>query len=353
MKNISLLFVEKILFWSKNNGREFLPWRLNRTAYRVWVSEIMLQQTRVKTVIPYFSKFMHRFPTISRLAESMLDDVLCLWSGLGYYARARNLHCTAKIIKKYYFGKFPAIFDVVIGFPGIGRSTAGAILSLAFNQCYSVLDSNVKRVLVRYYNISCFDNKKVFEKKLWKLIDHLMPIKYVAEFNQAMMDFGSLVCTSSNPKCFFCPVNNLCKSYVNQSFDSCFEKKKKVLNIKEIWYCMLQTDNMVWLEKREISGVWGGLYSFPEFSSFRDLFFWEKYYGFKVNSCKIMKSIRHIFSHFVLKIFPIWLKISYNVYIVKGFDRKGIWYDFSDPQNIGLSSPIIYLLSKILKENIN
>ncbi|SQI21068.1 A/G-specific adenine glycosylase [Salmonella enterica subsp. arizonae] len=191
-------FSAQVLDWYDKYGRKTLPWQINKTPYKVWLSEVMLQQTQVTTVIPYFERFMARFPTVTDLANAPLDDVLHLWTGLGYYARARNLHKAAQQVATLHDGVFPQTFDEVAALPGVGRSTAGAILSLALGKHYPILDGNVKRVLARCYAVSGWPGKKEVENTLWTLSEQVTPAHGVERFNQAMMDLGAMVCTRSN-----------------------------------------------------------------------------------------------------------------------------------------------------------
>lgn len=211
-------FSPLVLDWYQRYGRKTLPWQIAKTPYKVWLSEVMLQQTQVATVIPYFERFMERFPTVSNLAAAPLDEVLHLWTGLGYYARARNLHKAAQTIVSQHSGVFPTTFDEILALPGIGRSTAGAVLSLALNQHYPILDGNVKRVLARCYAVDGWPGEKKTENKLWAISEDVTPAEGVAQFNQAMMDLGAMVCTRSKPKCELCPVKSGCEAYAHHSW---------------------------------------------------------------------------------------------------------------------------------------
>ena len=209
----------KLLAWFKTHGRKNLPWQRSDDPYPVWLSEVMLQQTQVSTVIEYFERFIKHFPTINSLASAPVDDVLALWSGLGYYARARNLHKAAQIIAFEYNGVFPENFNQVIALPGIGKSTAGAILAFSANQRHPILDGNVKRVLCRYFAIEGYPGKREVELKLWQLADENTPIKNVGQYTQAIMDLGATVCTRKNPHCPDCPLLDSCAAN-NQGIQS-------------------------------------------------------------------------------------------------------------------------------------
>jgi len=206
-------FAHSVLQWYEKFGRKNLPWQQNKTLYGVWLSEVMLQQTQVSTVIPYFERFIKTFPNVTALANASQDEVLHLWTGLGYYARARNLHKAAQTIRDEYQGEFPTQFEQVWALTGVGRSTAGAILSSVQNQPYPILDGNVKRVLSRYFAVEGWPGEKKVENQLWQLSEQVTPTTRVAEFNQAMMDLGSSTCTPTTPTCNLCPINEFCQSF--------------------------------------------------------------------------------------------------------------------------------------------
>lgn len=264
-------FAERVLAWFDQHGRKDLPWQHNPTAYRVWISEIMLQQTQVNTVIPYYERFMHSFPNVITLADTSVDHVLKHWEGLGYYSRARNLHKAAQMIRDEHAGVFPNTADAVEALPGIGRSTAGAILSLSANQPHAILDGNVKRVLARYHTIEGWTGQSAVLKKLWTKAEahqpHDLSPPRNADYTQAMMDMGATLCTRSKPACLLCPLHNDCQARINgnpQDYPS--SKPKKTLPEKHRIVLVLQReDGAVGIMKRPATGIWGGLWSFPEF----------------------------------------------------------------------------------------
>lgn len=252
-------FAHAILTWYDQFGRKHLPWQRNKTLYGVWLSEVMLQQTQVATVIPYFERFMQTFPTITALANAPLDEVLHLWTGLGYYARARNLHQSAQLIRDQYQGNFPTEFEQVQALKGIGRSTAGAILSSCLNAPYPILDGNVKRVLSRYFTVEGWTSEKKVENQLWQLSAQVTPTERVADFNQAMMDIGAMVCTRSKPKCSLCPLSTKCGANLQQNWqDYPAKKHKKNLPERQSYFLIWQQQGKVALEQRENAGLWGG-----------------------------------------------------------------------------------------------
>ncbi|VAX76869.1 A/G-specific adenine glycosylase [Buchnera aphidicola] len=256
-----MLFSQKILNWFHLNGRKNLPWQKKNT-YLIWLSEIMLQQTQVKIVIPYFKKFIKIFPNVLSVANSNINKILHIWSGLGYYQRAHNLHKTAIIIKNQYNGIFPDNFTEIKKLPGIGQSTAGAILSFSYNFRYPILDSNIKRILIRFHGINIQDKKKnQIDKILWKLIDQYLPIHNSSQFNQAMMDIGSLICIPSNPKCLICPLKKNCKY---QSIKThLIRKKKHKKDTIGLLFSIIQYNNITVLQKNNNILFWKGLFYFP------------------------------------------------------------------------------------------
>ncbi len=339
-------FSNAVLNWYEQYGRKSLPWQIEKSPYHVWLSEVMLQQTQVATVIPYFKRFIKQFPKITDLAKAPIDDILHLWTGLGYYARARNLHKAAQVIADKFDGKFPAKFDDVIALPGVGRSTAGAILSLSQNQHYPILDGNVKRVLTRSFAIEGWPGNKNVENQLWQLSEQVTPKHEVAKFNQAMMDIGAMVCTRAKPKCSLCPLHQLCVAYKTDSWQQYPTKKpKKTIPEKNAYFLMLEQDNMIWLEKRPPAGIWGGLYCLPQFTSEHALTDWLDNHGIKTSKPKQLVAFRHTFSHFHLDIVPIYCKIINNTKCLD--ESNGYWYKLnSENAKIGLATPVYNLLNQ-------
>lgn len=345
MNNEANPFANLILAWYEHHGRKTLPWQREQTPYHVWLSEIMLQQTQVVTVIPYFTRFIAAFPTITSLANAALDEVLHLWTGLGYYARARNLHKTAIIIRDEYQGEFPKSFDDIVALPGIGRSTAGAILSFAFKKPFPILDGNVKRVLTRAFAIEGWTGKKEVENQLWTLSTQLTPEQNTAQFNQAMMDIGALICTRSKPKCENCPINTICFSAQNQTWHLFPHKKpRKILPERKTVFLIIEYQHAIWLELRKPSGIWGGLYCFPQFEDEKAALNWLQLHHPKHNKIAALNLFRHTFSHFHLDIQPIHVSINAQ----NGFeDCAGIWYNPKTPISVGLAAPVKKLLHTI------
>jgi A/G-specific adenine glycosylase len=266
-------FAQDIVAWQKTHGRNSLPWQNTRDPYRVWLSEIMLQQTQVVTVLDYYARFLERFSTVAELASAQPDDVLALWSGLGYYSRARNLHRCAQDVVALHGGQFPRSAVLLQTLPGIGPSTAAAIASFCFSERVAILDGNVKRVLTRVLGFSGDLSSGKNEKQLWVIANSLLPEKNLTQtmprYTQGVMDVGATICTSRQPQCLICPVQNICKGYAQGEPEKYPVKTKKLKRSVEHLNLLLalKPDGSVWLERRAAKGVWGGLYCLPVFES--------------------------------------------------------------------------------------
>ena len=360
-------FAQAVLTWYDKFGRKHLPWQQNKTLYGVWLSEVMLQQTQVATVIPYFERFVKTFPNLTALADAPLDEVLHLWTGLGYYARARNLHKAAQVMRDQYCGKFPTEFEQVLALPGVGRSTAGAILSSCLNAPYAILDGNVKRVLSRYFAVNGWPGEKKTEDRLWQLTGEVTPNAQVADFNQAMMDLGAMVCTRSKPKCSLCPLQSNCRANAEQNWQAYPGKKpKKASPERDSYFLLLEKDGKVALEQRENAGLWGGLYCFPQFADKQELLAYLASNG--IQQYQEWTAFRHTFSHFHLDIYPIyarfddqtnpedvdrsdWKKVAekQNQYQSALLSAVKYWYDPQNPDPIGLATPVKNLLTQYVR----
>lgn len=341
-------FQRRILTWFDQHGRKHLPWQQQISAYRVWISEIMLQQTQVNTVIPYFERFIQRFPDINVLAQAPLDEVLHYWTGLGYYARARNLHRAAQMIVTEYQGQFPCSIAEIQRLPGIGRSTAGAIASIALGQSQPILDGNVKRVLARYHAVDGWTGEQQVAAQLWRFAERYTPAERAADYAQAMMDLGAMICTRSKPKCERCPLMNQCLAYQQgKQQDYPTPKKVRALPVKTVKMLLLQqADNSFLLKKRPPVGIWGGLWSFPECDLKSDIVAASQRYGVaKTGNVKALPSFRHTFSHFHLDIHPV--KVQVKQFLPMVMEETGIiWYNLDNPPKLGLAAPVKQLLSE-------
>lgn len=337
-----------MLKWFDQHGRKDLPWQENKTPYRVWVSEIMLQQTQVKTVIPYYLKFMQHFPDVNTLAKAPQDNVLHLWTGLGYYARARNLHKAAQLITTEYSGEFPDSNKALQSLPGIGRSTAGAILSFARAQHHAILDGNVKRILCRYYRVQGWSGHSKTQKTLWSLAEKATPQKRCDDFNQAMMDLGSSLCSRTKPQCQHCPLNNDCEAYLHQELSEYpHSKPKKEMPVKSAYLLMLTTSKgEILLEKRPDQGIWGSLWSFPQCQTSSEIEQWlDKHHYVSAKKIVFSPEFRHTFSHFHLQITPVRIQVEVPYKIMD--DNNFIWFNRKKPLKLGMPTPISKLISQL------
>ncbi|HLD16133.1 MAG TPA: A/G-specific adenine glycosylase [Coxiellaceae bacterium] len=341
-------FGRRILAWYDQFGRHQLPWKQNPTPYRVWVSEIMLQQTQVATVIDYYAAFMKRFPTLKTLAGAPEDEVLALWSGLGYYSRARNLHKTAKIIDKEYKGRFPDTLEAAIQLPGVGRSTAGAILSLSMGAPTPILDGNVKRVLARYFAISGWAGEPSVQKKLWEMSERYTPSERTGDYNQALMDMGSGICTRTQPQCIHCPLEKTCQAHameVETQYPSAKPKKERPQ--KSVVMIVLSDGERILLEKRPSLGIWGGLWSLPECSLEQSIREWVQIrYPSRIRAIDNLPLLKHAFSHYELTIHPRYVKITRPSLSCMESDTQ-VWYKEGDKLPGGLPAPIKKILNRL------
>lgn len=328
-----------------------MPWQLSPTPYRVWLSEIMLQQTQVATVIPYFERFIDNFPSIEALAKVPLDDVLHYWSGLGYYARARNLHKTAVMIVEKYKGSFPETLAELVDLPGIGRSTGGAIASLSMGQSEAILDGNVKRVLCRFFAIQGWSGSAAILKRLWALSEQLTPKKNAGHYNQAMMDLGATVCTRSKPNCTQCPLMNDCLA-LKQELVSILPTPKKRMNlpVKKRYWLVQKNGQEFLLKQRPPVGLWGGLWAFSEFSSYDELNVWCDAKGIDLAASDKMAEKRHTFSHYHLDYTPIVCAASTRPPQIEDEHRTS-WYQIDSRVKIGLPKPVSELISQLTNES--
>jgi len=321
-------FAKKILTFYDQHGRKDLPWQINKTDYSVWVSEIMLQQTQVKTVIPYYLRFMQTFPSIEILASAHIDRVLKLWEGLGYYSRARNLHACSKQVVSEFDGLFPKMMPQMIALPGIGESTAGAILSLAYGMPEAILDGNVKRVLARVFLVDGWYGKSAVNKKLWALSRKYTPKQRTGDFNQAMMDLGAGLCNRSKPLCSQCPLQTECKANVqNLTVEYPHRKPNKTIPTKHV-AMILEHDskNQLLLEKRPPSGIWGGLWSLPELAAIPD--------------SPPTAQFKHSFSHYHLRA-SVYAEYDSPAKKQRVEDNPSLaWHNVSEISKLALPTPI-------------
>ncbi|HTB89655.1 MAG TPA: A/G-specific adenine glycosylase [Steroidobacteraceae bacterium] len=343
-------FAQRLLQWFAAHGRHTLPWQIDPTPYRVWVSEVMLQQTQVATVIPYYARFMARFPDIATLAAAPLDEVLHLWTGLGYYARARNLQACAKVLVAQYGGVFPNQLEDVMALPGIGRSTAGAVLALSRGIRHPILDGNAKRVLARVFGIAGDPNSKAVLEAMWEQADACTPGQDVAAYTQGIMDLGATLCTRTRPACTLCPMNTGCIAALEgRQVELPGRKLKRTRPSREATLLIAQSGSngsaAVLLERRPISGLWGGLWSPPQFASEADAVAWcTREFG-DVNESQALAPIDHAFTHFDLRLKPLLVRGRQKLEVLDGGDR--LWYQLDAPPRVGLPQPIAQLLERL------
>ncbi|MGR9088364.1 MAG: A/G-specific adenine glycosylase [Gammaproteobacteria bacterium] len=340
-------FQRQLLSWFDQYGRKNLPWQQGITPYRVWISEIMLQQTQVVTVIPYFNAFVERFAHVEDLAKAPVDEVLHLWSGLGYYSRARNLHKAAQCIVEK--GHFPDNLHDLLQLPGIGRSTAGAILSIAFNQSHPILDGNVRRVLSRFKGLSGWHADAAVNKRLWAASMDFTPFFRVADYTQAIMDLGATVCTRTKPACTACPLSSACFAYKHDRIAVLpTPRPARVKPVRRCVFLLLSAkDSRILLEKRPAAGIWGGLWSLPEFSTIEAALSWCSSTGVNIADQHLLPEKRHSFSHYHLDFTPLHVRTDSPVENLIMEAGQTIWYKAERSRNMGLAAPIKHLLTLV------
>jgi A/G-specific adenine glycosylase len=335
----------RLIAWHARAGRHHLPWQQDRSPYRVWVSEIMLQQTQVGTVIPYYERFMRRFPAVAALADAALDEVLHLWSGLGYYARARNLHRTAQLIATHHGGDFPDDFAALAALPGIGRSTAGAILALSHGARWPILDGNARRVLARYFAVAGARGAPATEARLWQLAGRCTPARRVAAYTQAIMDLGAMLCVRSAPRCAECPLASGCRARRSaRTHELPAPRLPRARGRRCVFMVVaLAADRDVLIERRPAQGIWGGLWCLPEFASVAAA---EDFIHSQLSATAEvtpLPALAHAFTHFDLTIVPLLVPCG-----ARGdAGPRQLWYNIRKPARIGLPAPIRTLLGTV------
>ncbi|MBK8957877.1 MAG: A/G-specific adenine glycosylase [Proteobacteria bacterium] len=342
-------FSARLLAWHARHGRHGLPWQQDRTPYRVWLSEIMLQQTQVATVIPYFERFVAHYPDVAALAAAVQDEVLHLWSGLGYYSRARNLHRCAQTVMERHDGEFPTDLDALMALPGIGRSTAAAILAQACEQPHAILDGNVKRVLARYHAVAGWPGESAVEKRLWQYAEEHMPRHDVCNYTQAIMDLGATLCTRSRPRCVDCPLAGDCAALAADSvarFPAA--RPKRVMPRRRTLFLVIENaGGEVLLERRPPHGIWGGLWCFPEMGDEDALPARLAELGLGGGEIvETLAPIAHSFTHFHLDITPLRVRADSHALAVREGQALR-WHSPFDSTRIGLSAPVTRLLESL------
>ncbi len=339
-------FATRLVAWQKRHGRHDLPWQRTHDAYAIWLSEIMLQQTQVATVIPYYQKFLRRFPTVRALAKAPLDDVLALWSGLGYYSRARNLHQAARLVVGAHGARFPADPVLLETLPGIGRSTAAAISVFAYGTRHAILDGNVKRVLARYCGITGYPGEARVQEQLWGKAQDLLPVRDVVAYTQGLMDLGADICARSSPRCEQCPVRADCVALAKNMIDVLPGRKPRRAMPKRatVMLLMRHADNIL-LEQRPPRGIWGGLWSLPEVTHARDARRVCRRLGGEVIDVTPLPEVAHGFTHFQLTIQPLLIAVHKSGVFTPATPTKAgasltRWVPLSDIASTGLPAPV-------------
>ncbi|MDQ8020194.1 MAG: A/G-specific adenine glycosylase [Moraxellaceae bacterium] len=340
-------FADTLVSWQRQHGRHDLPWQQTRDPYRVWLSEIMLQQTQVDTVIPYYDRFLQHFPDVASLAAAPQDAVLAQWSGLGYYARARNLHKAAQIVMAQHGGQFPQTAAGLVELPGIGRSTAAAIASFCFGERAAILDGNVKRVLCRHRGVDGFPGERAVENHLWALADALLPAEGIDTYTQALMDLGATLCTRSRPTCAICPVAADCVAReTGRQAELPAARPRKPVPQRALDVLVLRARGRVLMERRPASGIWGGLYSLPECGEGESpLACAQRRFGIAAADATALPPLRHSFTHFTLTLTP-WL-IELPKLPRMASDDSLYWADADTLPSLGLPAPIKRLLADV------
>ena len=359
------MFAYRIIEWQRREGRHGLPWQGGRDPYRIWVSEIMLQQTQVSAVIPYFERFIARFPDVHALAAAELEEVLRLWSGLGYYTRARNLHACAVRIVREHGGFFPPSAARIAELPGIGRSTAAAIAAFAFGERAAILDGNVRRVLCRVFGIEGYPAQPAVERSLWSIAERELPEAGIEAYTQGLMDLGATLCTRSRPECARCPVGDLC---VARRDDRVAElpapRPRKALATREVRMLVLRRGDEVLLERRPPSGVWGGLWSLPEMPAGVTGNVGESQFfppdptgvrehaarlGLRVEAVETLPGFVHVFTHFRLRVTPVLADVT-PIGVAQA--SATVWLALSDAGEAALPTPVKGLLVSLASRGL-
>jgi A/G-specific adenine glycosylase len=341
-------FATRLIEWHQRHGRHDLPWQGTRDPYRIWVSEIMLQQTQVRTVVPYYTRFLAHFPDVAALAAAPLEEVLAAWAGLGYYARARNLHRCARRVVAEHGGAFPRDPEAIARLPGIGRSTAAAIAAFAHGTRAPILDGNVKRVLCRCFGIAGFPGDKRVEQHLWELADSLLPSNRIETYTQGLMDLGAIVCTRARPDCLRCPLRDQCVARREQRIAELpMPRARRERPRKTATVLILLHGDRVLLERRPPTGIWGGLLALPEAergpaSLHEDV---RQRLGCRIESTRELASLRHAFSHFVLEMRPLLCRVVPAADTVR--EDRLHWLSLHETEEAALPAPVKKLLRQI------
>ena len=349
--NNAAQFARRLLVWHARHGRHDLPWQGTRDPYRIWVAEIMLQQTQVAAVIPYYQRFLERFPDIAALAAAPLDEVLQLWSGLGYYSRARNLHRASQMVAAQHNGRFPRAPEKIVALPGIGRSTAAAIAAFAYGTRAAILDGNVKRVLTRYFAVPGFPGDKRVEEKLWALAEGLLPTANMGPYTQAIMDLGATLCTRARPACTQCPLATGCSALAaDRVAEFPAPRPAKAIPLRSTYMLLLLRRGELLLEKRPPSGIWGGLWSLPEIDDKASVHaHCLAHYGCSIAAPTALVPLAHGFTHFKLHIQPLLCPVNKRSPAVR--DAAHVWLSLEAAHGAAIPVPVRKLIEQLRREH--
>ncbi|HKT97139.1 MAG TPA: A/G-specific adenine glycosylase [Paraburkholderia sp.] len=342
-------FAPRLIAWQREHGRHDLPWQNTRDPYRIWLSEIMLQQTQVSTVIPYYARFLERFPAVEALAAAPIDDVMALWAGLGYYSRARNLYRCAQVVAEEHGGRFPSTVEGLADLPGIGRSTAAAIASFAFGARATILDGNVKRVLARVFGVAGFPGEKRVENAMWALAESLVPgadagDADVSAYTQGLMDLGATLCTRGKPDCERCPFAGDCVAKTTgRQRQLPAARPKKAVPTRRTWMLVLLDGDAVMLEKRPPTGIWGGLWSLPEAADEAALADRARMFGASAKASPLAP-LTHTFTHFKLDIEPRVVEFEPKGAAPAANEAETVWVALREIDAYGVPAPVRKLL---------
>jgi A/G-specific adenine glycosylase len=345
-------FSARLLAWHRRHGRHDLPWQGTRDAYRIWVAEIMLQQTQVAAVIPYYRRFLERFPDIATLAGAPQDEVLRLWSGLGYYSRARNLQRAAQLVVERHGSAFPRALEEIEALPGIGRSTAAAIAAFAYGTRAAILDGNVKRVLARHFAVAGFPGEKRVEERLWQLAEDQLPPRAIGRYTQAMMDLGATLCARAKPRCTDCPLAQSCQGLaLGRVRDFPAPRPAKAVPTRATHMLLLVRGGEVLLEKRPSSGIWGGLWSLPELEDgARVRAHCRTIYGCSISAPQPLAPLAHGFTHFKLNIQPLLCRVEKLAPAAR--EAGQIWLTLEEARGAAIPVPARKLIERLLGDKL-
>lgn len=345
-------FAERIIGWQLQFGRHDLPWQGKPDPYRIWLSEVMLQQTQVQTVIPYYLRFLEAFPEVGALAQAPIERVMQLWSGLGYYSRARNLHRCAQIVVNDYGGHFPTTAAELARLPGVGASTAAAIAALAFGERAAILDGNVKRVLARHFGIEGWPGERSVERMLWAVAQRELPGPGIQAYTQGLMDLGASLCARNRPQCERCPVHRTCAARAaGRQADFPGRRPARVIPERQTVMLVMVSGTQIMLERRPPAGIWGGLLSLPEAAPCARselVSATEHRYGVKVRNVRALAQMRHAFSHYRLLIEPLLLEVEPHAQAVA--ETLGLWVNLPEAVREALPAPVRTLLTELASE---